>query len=301
MLAQSAVSARAVAAVALCPGPGSALEGLLLDLAPVADQALRDSMETVAAHAVRVNVFHTINFLLKYSAPIREKVLSGQVEIQGGLYHLDSGNVEFMGRSPQQAELLNSTLHIPPSMTSAGGRSTGYGPPAKGAHGVRTAADAPVSAEEALNMLKAGNERFAVGSPWTKQAGVKMREALVTHGQAPHTAIMGCADSRVPVDTVFDAMPGDLFVLRNAGNTCTHAEGSMVGSLEFCCGKLGSKLILVLGHTKCGAIAGATQTYLASKEGGAARNAGSALEGLLILGHVRLFGHCLLLKKIFST
>ena len=137
-------------------------------------------------------------------------------------------------------------------------------------------------AEDALKMLKLGNERFAVGAPLAKHATATMREALVSHGQAPHAAILGCADSRVPVDTVFDAMPGDLFVLRNAGNTCSHAEGSMVGSLEFCCGKLGSKLILVMGHTKCGAIAGATQTYLDGKQGKKAMSAGSALEGLLM-------------------
>ena len=265
----------------------SALEGLLLDLAPVAEKAVADmgahsDADEVAAHAVKVNVFHTIDFLLKYSAPIREKVKSGQVEIQGGIYHLDTGKVEFMGRSPQQAELLSSNLGLPPSMTREGGRAGGYGPPARGEHGVRTTVDSAVPAEEALKMLKTGNERFAVGAPLAKHATSKMREALVSHGQAPHTAIMGCADSRVPVDTVFDAMPGDLFVLRNAGNTCTHAEGSMVGSLEFCCGKLGSKLILVLGHTQCGAIAGATNTYLASKDGGASKSAGSALEGLLV-------------------
>ena len=136
--------------------------------------------------------------------------------------------------------------------------------------------------EDALKMLKLGNERFAVGAPLAKHATSTMREALVSHGQAPHAAILGCADSRVPVDTVFDAMPGDLFVLRNAGNTCSHAEGSMVGSLEFCCGKLGSKLILVMGHTKCGAIAGATQTYLDGKQGKKAMSAGSALEALLM-------------------
>ena len=265
----------------------SALEGLLLDLAPVAEKAVADmgchtDADEVAAHAVRVNVFHTIDFLLKYSAPLREKVKSGQVEIQGGIYHLDSGKVEFMGRSPQQSTLLSTNLGLPPSMTREGGRTSGYGPSARGEHGVRTTVDSAVPAEEALKMLKAGNERFAVGAPLAKHATLKMREALVSHGQAPHTAILGCADSRVPVDTVFDAMPGDLFVLRNAGNTCTHAEGSMVGSLEFCCGKLGSKLILVMGHTKCGAIAGATATYLASKEGKASKSAGSALEGLLV-------------------
>jgi len=262
----------------------SALEGLLFDLAPVADKALQDSVEAVAAHAVRVNVFHTVDFLLKHSGPIREKVRSGQVEIQGGLYHLDTGKVEFMGRSPKQEEILKSidALTLPPSMTREGGRTSGYGPAARGTYGVRTTADAPVSAEDALKMLKAGNERFAVGAPLAKHATLKMREALVSHGQAPHTAILGCADSRVPVDTVFDAMPGDLFVLRNAGNTCTHAEGSMVGSLEFCAGKLGSKLIMVMGHTQCGAIAGATKTYLAKKEGKGSKSAGSALEGLLI-------------------
>ncbi|CAJ1370429.1 unnamed protein product [Effrenium voratum] len=263
-----------------------ALEGLLLDLAPVAEKAVADmgantDPEDVAAHAVKVNVFHTIDFLLKYSAPIREKVRSGQVEIQGAVYHLETGKVEFMGRSPQQSELLSSTMGLPPSMTQEGGRVGGYGPPARGVHGVRTTADAAVPAEAALKMLKEGNERFAVGAPLAKHASQQMREALVKQGQAPHAAIMGCADSRAPLETVFDAMPGDIFVLRNAGNTCTHAEGSMVGSLEFCAGKLGSKLILVLGHTQCGAIAGATQTHLASKAGGGSKAAGSALEGLL--------------------
>ena len=264
----------------------SALEGLLLDLAPVAEKAVTEmgdkDADEIAAYAVRVNVFHTIDFLLKYSASLREKVKSGQVEIHGGVYHLDSGKVEFMGRSPQQKVLLSTNLGLPPSMTRAGGRASAYGPAVRGEHGVRTTVDSAVPAEEALKILKAGNERFALGAPLAKHATLKMREALVNHGQAPHTAILGCADSRVPVDTVFDAMPGDLFVLRNAGNTCTHAEGSMVGSLEFCCGKLGSKLILVMGHTKCGAIAGATSTYLARKDGKDSKSAGSALEGLLV-------------------
>ena len=89
-----------------------------------------------------------------------------------------------------------------------------------------------------------GNERFATGAVTASKTSSEMRKALVKYNQAPHSAILGCADSRVPVDTVFDAMPGELFVLRNAGNTCTHAEGSMVGSLEFCTGKLGSRFLL---------------------------------------------------------
>ncbi|CAL1144825.1 unnamed protein product [Cladocopium goreaui] len=108
-----------------------------------------------------------------------------------------------------------------------------------------------------------------------------MRKALVKEGQAPHTAIIGCADSRAPLETVFDAMPGDIFVLRNAGNTCTHAEGSVLGSLEFCVAALQSKMVLVLGHTACGAIKGATATYLQAKSGNKPQVT-KALDALLV-------------------
>jgi len=253
---------------------GSALQGLLQDLGAVAEQAVQEagpgaSVEEVTARAVKVNVYHTMSFLLRFSESIRSAVREGTVQIQGGIYNLETGCVDFLGRLPTQAELLDSTMAIPPSMVESG--------EARGKHGVRTGADSAVPKEAALKMLKAGNERFAAGAPTATQTSGPMRKALVQCGQAPHSAILGCADSRVPVDTVFDAMPGELFVLRNAGNTCCHAEGSMVGSLEFCTGKLGSKLILVLGHTKCGAIAGATQTFQAGGE----KAPGSALEGLL--------------------
>lgn len=252
---------------------GSALEGLLQDLGSVAQEAAQEmgpgaSSDEVAAHAVKVNVFHTMNFLLRFSESIREMVKTGQVQIQGGIYHLETGSVEFLGQSPLQKELLDSSMPIPPSMVTVEER---------GLHGVRTGADERVPSDLALAMLKKGNERFAAGAPTAGKTSDAMRKALVKHNQAPHSAILGCADSRVPVDTVFDATPGELFVLRNAGNTCTHAEGSIVGSLEFCTGKLGSKLILVLGHTQCGAIAGATATHQA----GASNAPGCALEGLL--------------------
>ncbi|CAJ1409798.1 unnamed protein product [Effrenium voratum] len=253
---------------------GSALQGLLQDLGAVAEQAVQEagpgaSADEVTARAVKVNVYHTMSFLLRFSESIRSAVREGTVQIQGGIYNLETGSVDFLGALPTQTELLDSTMAIPPSMVEAG--------EARGKHGVRTGADSAVPKDVALKMLKAGNERFAAGAPTATQTSGPMRKALVQCGQAPHSAILGCADSRVPVDTVFDAMPGELFVLRNAGNTCTHAEGSMVGSLEFCTGKLGSRLILVLGHTKCGAIAGATQTFQAGGENAP----GSALEGLL--------------------
>jgi carbonic anhydrase len=131
--------------------------------------------------------------------------------------------------------------------------------------GVRTARDAPYTPEEALKELRKGNKRFRTGKQDTTELGAKIRESLATEGQSPIAAIIGCADSRVPIEILFDSQPGELFVLRNAGNTCMCAEGSIVGSLEYCIGNLGTPLVLVMGHTKCGALAGATQLVCGPK------------------------------------
>eukprot|EP00434_Breviolum_minutum_P041192 symbB.v1.2.036639.t1/scaffold5216.1/size29738/3 len=116
---------------------------------------------------------------------------------------------------------------------------------------------------QAVLLLKAGNERFVRGRPMAAAMDHQARYQL-DQFQAPHTAVVGCADCPVPLETIFDAMPGDIFALRNAGNTCTHAEGSMMGSVEFCSATLGSRLIVVLGHYPCKAIEGAVRTYLDS-------------------------------------
>jgi len=229
----------------------------LMGLSGVAEQAADDlgpgvEVEQLVSHSVKVNVFTSIEFLLKYSPSLRDMVKSGSLEIQGGIYHLETGRVEFLGRSPRQADLLRTDPSLPPSLQALP---------------IRTTRDGPLPSKEALKLLKEGNARFTSGAAISGKITQEMRKALVKEGQAPHTAIIGCADSRAPLETVFDAMPGDIFVLRNAGNTCTHAEGSVVGSLEFCVGALHSKMVLVLGHTACGATKGATATYLQSKSG----------------------------------
>mmetsp|Transcript_68469 Transcript_68469/g.161087 ORF Transcript_68469/g.161087 Transcript_68469/m.161087 type:complete len:509 (-) Transcript_68469:40-1566(-) len=252
--------------------PGCALEGLLADLSGVAGKASEElgkgaSADEIAAHAVKVNVFQTMSFLLQFSQPIREAVASGKVDLQGGIYHLETGRVEFLGPTPAQKELLTSSSKLPPSMDRLLADAA-----------VRTAKDEAMDPEVALKIMKEGNERFCHGSPMAGKFDSEMRKALATMGQAPHTAIVGCADSRVPLELVFDVLPGDVFVLRNAGNTITHARGSIAGSLEFCTAALKTRLILVLGHTACGAIKGATATYL---KGGAAAQGKGALETLL--------------------
>ncbi len=108
-----------------------------------------------------------------------------------------------------------------------------------------------ISAREALGRLAEGNRRFAAGSPSRcAVAGAERREELVA-GQEPFAVILGCADSRVPAEIVFDQGLGDLFVIRVAGNV---VAPSLVGSVEYAAEVLGTRLVVVLGHSGCGAV-----------------------------------------------
>lgn len=105
-----------------------------------------------------------------------------------------------------------------------------------------------VGAADALMRLKDGNERFvrnACTHPLTT------RPADVADGQQPFAIILGCSDSRVPAEIVFDQDLGDLFVIRVAGNI---VQPSQIGSVEFAVAKFGTRLVVVLGHSRCGAI-----------------------------------------------
>jgi carbonic anhydrase len=103
----------------------------------------------------------------------------------------------------------------------------------------------------ALERLKAGNARFAANAPTTRDW--KSKVAATKSGQFPFAAILGCMDSRGPVEIVFDQGIGDVFVVRVAGNVVNDDE---LGSLEYAV-SVGTKLIVVLGHTSCGAVKGA--------------------------------------------
>lgn len=111
----------------------------------------------------------------------------------------------------------------------------------------------PLSPDEALNRLKEGHQRFLEGRPLRPHAS---RERLrdLAESQWPMAAVLGCADSRVPVELLFDSGFGDLFVTRNAGN---QALPGMVASLEYAVACLGVPVILLLAHERCGAVAAA--------------------------------------------
>jgi len=114
---------------------------------------------------------------------------------------------------------------------------------------------APRSPAEALDRLMAGNERFVMGETASPRRSLsRVRE--LSGGQSPYATILGCADSRVPVEILFDEGFGDLFTVRVAGNVATPEE---IASLEYAVGVLGSQVVLVLGHSSCGAVTAAVE------------------------------------------
>ncbi|MTJ12045.1 carbonic anhydrase [Anabaena sp. UHCC 0187] len=111
----------------------------------------------------------------------------------------------------------------------------------------------PVSAEEAKRRLIEGNRRF-INQNRQYPNQTKRRLQSVSKKQYPYAAILGCADSRVPPEIIFDQGLGDLFVVRIAGNI---ASNETIGSLEYSAANLGTQLIVVLGHKGCGAVSAA--------------------------------------------
>jgi carbonic anhydrase len=107
-----------------------------------------------------------------------------------------------------------------------------------------------ITALEALARLREGNRRF-VASQARRSAGSGVRRAIQIATQEPFAIILGCSDSRVPAELVFDQGFGDLFVIRVAGNI---VAPSQVGSVEFAAAQFGTRLVVVLGHSLCGAI-----------------------------------------------
>jgi carbonic anhydrase len=108
-----------------------------------------------------------------------------------------------------------------------------------------------LSAQEALDRLREGNRRFVTGTQIRDTNPGHSPPEELAKGQEPFAIILGCSDSRVPAEIVFDQGLGDLFVIRVAGNI---VAPSQVGSVEFAAARFGTRLVVVLGHSQCGAI-----------------------------------------------
>jgi carbonic anhydrase len=131
-------------------------------------------------------------------------------------------------------------------MSSSGVIAAGFMPEAV----LAANTDPPMSADAALKNLMDGNARFASDKPIVGHPLME-RVRELAKGQSPFATVLGCSDSRVPVETVFDHEPGDIFVVRLAGN---FVDGAGLASIEYAVGVLKSPLVMVLGHTSCGAV-----------------------------------------------
>jgi carbonic anhydrase len=131
-----------------------------------------------------------------------------------------------------------------------------------------------IPAHQALERLREGNRRFVSEVQSLDTLASRTRRAALVAGQEPFAIILGCSDSRVPAEIVFDQGLGDLFVIRVAGNI---VASSQVGSVEFAAARFGTRLVVVLGHSQCGAIL-ATLEELQQTAGRPSRNLRSIVD-----------------------
>ena len=120
-----------------------------------------------------------------------------------------------------------------------------------------------ISAREALERLREGNCRFASGVRSNDILTSQTRRSELAAGQEPFAIVLGCSDSRVPAEIIFDQGLGDLFVIRVAGNI---VAPSQIGSVEFAAERFGTPLVVVLGHSRCGAILATVEELMRPRE-----------------------------------
>lgn len=135
----------------------------------------------------------------------------------------------------------------------AAGMLTAVTIPASFARAASPVAKTTLTPDEALRLLKEGNDQFRMEAPY-RAAQSRERRVELARGQAPFCVLVGCSDSRVPPELLFGRGLGELFIIRNAGNTIDTAA---LGSIEYGVGVLGCPLVVVLGHEACGAVAAA--------------------------------------------
>jgi carbonic anhydrase len=137
---------------------------------------------------------------------------------------------------------------------AAGAAGLGFPRPARSA-----APAVPIGPDAMLERMLEGNRRFMAGNPSLLSRRRPEDFAALAEGQAPQAIVVACADSRVAPELIFDQGVGDLFVVRVAGNVVSGAGPIVKGSIEFAVAELGARLIMVLGHSQCGAVKAAAE------------------------------------------
>ncbi len=244
--------------------------------------------------AIRLNVWQSIEDILTHSETVRAAANKGEVSIVGAMYNIETGAVEWLGPHPEQSRLLNTPVATPhpvapaapaadpharpaapadgpaapsgapapqgrsrvapakvdaPATTAQGTEETQHAP--TGAHPAPADKPAGPSPLEAYKAAREGNTRFVLGLSEHPRLTSDRRTQTASAGQKPFASVLSCSDSRVPVELLLDQGVGDLFVVRVAGNV---ADTDELGTLEYGVGHLGTPLLIVLGHSGCGAV-----------------------------------------------
>lgn len=159
------------------------------------------------------------------------------------------------GEAPRHAARPSTPSNGPAPDSASVQPAPPHGASMSDVHDVTSAASPMLAAaEQSLTMLRQGNERWVKNSRTSPNTELTRMEATAQDGQTPFCSIITCSDSRIPVERVFDSGVGDLFVVRVAGN---RAGGSETGTIEYGVGHLKTPLLVVMGHTRCGAVAAA--------------------------------------------
>ncbi len=210
-----------------------AIQNLLEQIEPAVRKArardlggkeLHDASEEEHAHV-------TVQECMRRSALLRRHASLGRFRMVAARYHLQSGEVEWLPNRSLPAEPLQMD-HATPGTVAMN-----------------------VPPHVALRMLQAGHRRFLSDGRPAADLTAQRREAL-THGQQPSAIVLTCADSRVAPEHVFDAGLGELFVIRIAGNTL---NDDALASIEYAAAHTGASLLVVMGHTACGAVKAASE------------------------------------------
>lgn len=216
------------------PAASPALQNLLEEIEPAVRKIRQRDLggKELTDACEEENAQRTATECLRRSPMLRRYAQVGRFKILAARYHLQSGEVEWLPPRP-----------LPPEADSKA-------PPL--AHG---AAPMGLPPHVALRMLQAGHRRFLGDGAAAGDLSANRREQL-THGQHPLAIVLTCSDSRVAPEHVFDAGLGELFVVRVAGNTL---NDDALASVEYAASHTGASLLVVMGHTRCGAITAATE------------------------------------------
>ncbi len=240
----------AVTAVASNAQVHGSIPPLVENIVPAVERAREEhpkmSAKELVPSATVENVWQSIEDLLRRSEIVRERVESGKLKIIGGVYHLEDSKVEWLGSHPHQSTLLADATNSHPS-EETDFYATMHREWPDVSH---TEAHEGMTGPKALDLLKQGNKRFSTNKQTFPHIDWKHLDELVA-GQHPFATVLTCSDSRLPAEVIFDAGAGDIFVVRVAGNV---ADVDETGSVEYGVGHVGTPLLVVLGHTACGAV-----------------------------------------------